>query len=47
MEASHMHPALPNPEVMGWKIEDTRVELIIKSFLPVLESCREVIACPS
>ena len=36
---------LPNPEVMGWKIEEAKVEPILMSIPSVPESCREVIAC--
>jgi len=38
------YPLLPNPEVMGWKIEGARVELIIMPFPPVFESCNTAVA---
>ena len=44
-QAHLVNPELPNPEDMGWKIEEARLKPIIMSFPPVPESCREVIAC--
>ena len=44
-QAHVAYPELPNPEVMGWKIEEATVQPVLMSLPPVPESCREVITC--
>ena len=44
-QAHLAYPSVPNPETMGWKIEENTVTPKLMSLTPVPESCREIITC--
>ena len=44
-QAHLAYPVIPNPEGMGWKVEETKIKPILMSLSPVPESCQEIIAC--
>ncbi len=44
-QAHSSHPNIPNPEGLGWRVEETTVKPELMSLTPVPDSCREIITC--
>ncbi len=44
-QAHLSHPNLPNPEGLGWRVEETTVKPELMSLTPVPDSCHEIITC--